>query len=236
MNKILENNIVLNKDTHEYRLLSEPELTFTSVTTFVDSFFEGFDSLKIATNLVQNHPKYAGCTVESLIAIWDKARDHGTLVHDEIENWIKNDVEPQSIKAIQGKNWLQNYQMKSDIDVSSELIVYSTELKIAGTFDILAKDNNTGQYELIDWKTTKKIDTVSYGYRMGTDNATKDVMDCNFYHYALQLSLYRFLLEEYYGVMIHNQLIAHIQDEGVNAIVAPYMKDEIITMLAARED
>ena len=236
MNKILENNIVLNKDTHEYRLLSEPELTFTSVTTFVDSFFEGFDSLKIATNLVQNHPRYAGCTVESLIAIWDKARDHGTLVHDEIENWIKNDVEPQSIKAIQGKNWLQNYQMKSDIDVSSELIVYSTELKIAGTFDILAKDNNTGQYELIDWKTTKKIDTVSYGYRMGTDNATKDVMDCNFYHYALQLSLYRFLLEEYYGVMIHNQLIAHVQDEGVNAIVAPYMKDEIVAMLAALED
>tara|TARA_B000000460_G_scaffold14322_1_gene9911 strand:- start:261 stop:971 length:711 start_codon:yes stop_codon:yes gene_type:complete len=236
MNKILENNIVLNKDTHEYRLLSEPELTFTSVTTFVDSFFEGFDSLKIATNLVQNHPRYAGCTVESLIAKWDEARDHGTLVHDEIENWIKNDVEPQSIKAIQGKNWLQNYQMKSDIDVSSELIVYSTELKIAGTFDILAKDNNTGQYELIDWKTTKKIDTVSYGYRMGTDNATKDVMDCNFYHYALQLSLYRFLLEEYYGVMIHNQLIAHVQDEGVNAIVAPYMKDEIVAMLAARKD
>ena len=64
MNKILENNIVLNKDTHEYRLLSEPELTFTSVTTFVDSFFEGFDSLKIATNLVQNHPRYAGYTVD----------------------------------------------------------------------------------------------------------------------------------------------------------------------------
>ena len=109
-------------------------------------------------------------------------------------------------------------------------------MKISGTFDILAKDNNTGQYELIDWKTTKKIDTVSYGYRMGTDNATKDVMDCNFYHYALQLSLYRFLLEEYYGVMIHNQLIAHVQDEGVNAIVAPYMKDEIVAMLAARKD
>ncbi len=236
MTNSLDNNIVLNKDNHEYRLLSEPELTFTSVTTFVDSFFEGFDSVKIATNLVQNHPRYAGCTVESLIAIWDKARDHGTLVHDEIENWIKYDVEPQTIKAIQGKNWLQNYQMKSDIDISSELIVYSSKLKIAGTVDILAQDNNTGQYELIDWKTSKKIETVSYGYKMGTHDVTENVMDCNFYHYALQLSLYRYLLEEYYDIRIHNQLIGHIQDEGVNAIVAPYMKDEIVAMLATRKD
>ena len=124
-------------------------------------------------------------------------------MHDEIENWIKNDVEPQSIKAIQGKNWLQNYQMKSDIDVSTELIVYSTELRIAGTVDILAKDNNTCQYELIDWKTSKKIETVSYGYKMGTHDVTKNVMDCNFYHYALQLSLYRYLLEEYYDCLLY---------------------------------
>ena len=102
MNKILENNIVLNKDTHEYRLLSEPELTFTSVTTFVDSFFEGFDSLKIATNLVQNHPRYAGCTVESLIAKWDEARDHGTLVHDEIENWEGTDPGSVGFHAFTG--------------------------------------------------------------------------------------------------------------------------------------
>ena len=36
--------------------------------------------------------------------------------------------------------------------------------------------------------------------------------------------------------MIHNQFIAHIHDEGVNAIVAPYMKDEIVSMLVARKD
>ncbi len=236
MNNILDNNVVLNKETHEYKLLTHPDMVFTSVTTYVEHFFEGFDSQKIATKLINNYPKYAGYTVESLIAEWDSAADYGTAVHNEIENWIKNGIEPEEQKAKNGKNWLENYQLKSNIDILSEIIVYSTELKIAGTVDILAKDNNTGQYELIDWKTSKKIETVSYGHKMGTHDVTKKVMDCNFYHYALQLSLYRYLLEEYYDIRIHNQLIGHIQDEGVNAIVAPYMKDEIVAMLAARKD
>ena len=236
MNNILDNNVLLNKDIHEYKLLTQPDMVFTSVTTYVEHFFEGFDSLKIATKLINNYPKYAGYTVESLIAEWDSAADYGTTVHDEIENWIKNGIEPVEQKAKNGKNWLENYQLKSNIDILSEIIVYSTELKIAGTVDILAKDNNTGQYELIDWKTSKKIETVSYGHKMGTHDVTKKVMDCNFYHYALQLSLYRYLLEEYYDIRIHNQLIGHIQDEGVNAIVAPYMKNEIVAMLAARKD
>ena len=236
MNNILDNNVVLNKDIHEYKLLTQPDMVFTSVTTYVEHFFEGFDSQKIATKLINNYPKYAGYTVESLIAEWDSAADYGTTVHNEIENWIKNGIEPEEQKAKNGKNWLENYQLKSNIDILSEIIVYSTELKIAGTVDILAKDNNTGQYELIDWKTSKKIEMVSYGNKMGTHDVTKNVMDCNFYHYALQLSLYRYLLEEYYDIRIHNQLIGHIQDEGVNAIVAPYMKNEIVAMLAARKD
>ena len=40
MNNIIDNNIVLNKDTHEYKLLTHPEINFTSVTTYVEYFFE----------------------------------------------------------------------------------------------------------------------------------------------------------------------------------------------------
>ena len=140
------------------------------------------------------------------------------------------------IKAINGKDWLNNYKLKSDIDILSEVIVYSTELSIAGTVDILAKDNSTGLYEIIDWKTSKKIEMVSYNQKMGTHEITKNIMDCNFYHYSLQLSLYRYILETYYGLKIHNQLIARLHDDGVNAHVAPYMKDEITTMLNYRKE
>ena len=231
MNTLMSNEIVLDKEKHEYSLLTQPDLVFTSVTTFIDQFFEGFDSEKIATNLVETHPRYADRTVESLIGEWAATGEHGTQVHDEIDNWIKNGIEPIETKAINGKNWLQNYKLKSDIDVFSEVIVYSTELNIAGTVDILALDKSTGLYELIDWKTSKRINTSSYGNKTGTSSVTQDVPDCNFYHYALQLSLYRYLLEEFYGINFNNQLIAHLQDDGARSLVAPYMRDHILAML-----
>ena len=231
MNILSDNNIVLDKVVHEYSLRTQPDLVFTSVTTFIDGFFESFDSEKLAAKLVTTHPRYADHTVESLIAEWDAAGQHGTDVHEEIENWIKNGVEPGKAKAAAGVSWLKNYQKKSDIQVLSEVIIYSTELKMAGTVDVLALDKTTGNYEIIDWKTSKRIDTSSYGNKTGTSSVTRDVPDCNFYHYALQLSLYRYLLEEYYGVRINNQLIAHLQDDGAKGYVAPYMRDHIVAML-----
>ena len=236
MNHILDNNIILNEELHEYRLMDRPEASFTSVTTYVEHFFEGFDALKIATKLVKNHPRYSDHTVESLMAKWNATAEYGTKVHHEIEKWIKEGIEPEDKKAIQGRNWLAQYELRSDMDVLSEVIVYSTELSIAGTVDILAKDNATGEYDIIDWKTSKKIETASYGKKMGTHPSTSHVMDCNFYHYSLQLSLYRYILEQYYDLKIHNQLIAHLKDDGVHALVTPYMIDEINEMLSHREE
>ena len=231
MNKLFDKEISLDKGNHEYRLSSQPDIEFTSVTTFVDQFFEGFDSEKIAANLVNNVPKYFDHTVESLIAEWDAARQHGTDVHQEIEDWINDSVEPKEPKAIAGKNWLNSYRMKTDMDILSEVIVYSKELRIAGTVDILAKDRVTGKYELIDWKTSKRIDTVSFKGKVGTSPVTRNVQDCNFNHYALQLSLYRYLLEEYYGIIVNKLLIAQLQDDRAHGYVAPYMRDHIIEML-----
>ena len=231
MNKLFDKEISLDKGNHEYRLSSQPDIEFISVTTFVDQFFEGFDSEKIAAKLVKNVPKYFDHTVESLIAEWDAARQHGTDVHQEIEDWINDSVDPKEPKAIAGKNWLNSYRMKTDMDILSEVIVYSKELRIAGTVDILAKDRVTGEYELIDWKTSKRIDTVSFKGKVGTSPVTRNVQDCNFNHYALQLSLYRYLLEEYYGITVNKLLIAQLQDDRAHGYVAPYMRDHIIEML-----
>ena len=70
MNSLSDKNIVLDKVVHEYGLRTQPDLVFTSVTTFIDGFFESFESGKIAAKLVKTHPRYADHTVESLIAEW----------------------------------------------------------------------------------------------------------------------------------------------------------------------
>ena len=124
MNSILDEKIKLDKETHSYSLINKMDITFTSVTTYIDYFFEKFDAEKVAKKLVAKYPKYENRTVESLLEEWDKSAKYGTIVHDEIENWIKNNVEPKELKSINGKKWLHAYQTKSDIEVMSEIIIF----------------------------------------------------------------------------------------------------------------
>ena len=147
----------------------------------------------------KNNFKYADRTVESLLKEWDDSANYGTKVHDEIENWIKNRAEPKDLKSINGKNWLQKYQTKSGIEFLSEVIIYSKELKLAGSIDLLLHDKKTDEYTIIDWKTSRKIDTSAFRHKTGNHEATRDLEDCNFNHYSLQLSLYRYILENYYN-------------------------------------
>ena len=95
MNKINKNDITLEIEKHEYKLLDQPDFLFTSVTSFVGSFFEPFDEIKIANHLVNKVPKYFGETPESIMKQWQVAREYGTEVHLEIENWIKDGTDPK---------------------------------------------------------------------------------------------------------------------------------------------
>jgi len=233
MNQIIDSKISLIEETHQYVLETNPELDFQSVTMVVGSFFEPFDAVKIATNLCDTHPKYRDRRPEQLIHEWKMSSDHGTQVHREIELAIKEKREPSEPKAVSALEWLDKYCMKTDIDIFTEVIVYSEELKIAGSIDILAYHKPTDVYEIIDWKTSKEIKKVSFKRKMGNHPVTSNIMDCNFNHYSLQLSMYRYLLENYYGVTVQNQLIGHLQDDNCIGYVTPYFSKELSGILSA---
>ena len=148
MNKINNNDIKLEIENHEYKLINQPDYVFTSVTTFINSFFEPFDEIKVSNHLVNNVPKYFGETPESLMKQWDVARQYGTDVHLEIETWIKEGVVPKDIKSIAATKWIRGYVSRPNIDTFSEVIVYSKELGIAGTIDVLMMNKNSNEYVL----------------------------------------------------------------------------------------
>ena len=56
-------------------------------------------------------------------------------------------------------------------------------------------------------------------------------MDCKFVHYSMQLSFYRYILEEYYGLLISDQLIAHLDGNSCVIHHANYFKNEIIRIV-----
>ncbi|MBI44967.1 MAG: hypothetical protein CMG66_02230 [Candidatus Marinimicrobia bacterium] len=231
MNQLFDNNITLEREAHRYNLATNPELEFISATTFVSQFFEKFDAEKVAKKLVASSPKYMGMSVEDLLQIWKDSADYGTLVHEQLENHILDKSELTEPKAIQGMKWLNKFKMKSNFEIYPEVIIYSEELKISGTIDLLLFDKNSDSYIIMDWKTSKKIDTKSYRNKRGVLPATSDIADTKFNHYALQLSLYRYLLETYYGLKISQHIIIHLKDHECVGLHAPYMKDNIIKMV-----
>ena len=235
MNHLFDDDIILLEPEHKYKLKSDPDFEFKSVTTLAAEYFEPFDAEAIATNLIANYSKYMGMEVSELIEEWDAARDYGTKVHNEIELFLKDSVLPEETRSFDAIDWLKKYQMKSEITIHSEVRIYSRELNLAGTIDVLAHDARTNKYEIIDWKTSKSVDKTSFDNKKGTHQITSHLMDCKFVHYSLQLSFYRYLLEEYYGLNINNQLIAHLNGDTCVAHLGDYYKKEVLDIIQAQK-
>jgi len=223
--------IKLEEEAHKYILTGHEDIEFTSVTTCISEFFDKFDKEAVAYKLVTTIPKYKGRSAEDLIKEWDATATYGTAVHKEIEDYIKLKKAPEIDRAIAGVNWLTKYLQKSDYDIFSEVIVYCKELKIAGTVDLLVFDKVNKKYSILDWKTSKEIKTDSYKMKTGNKPETNDLLDCKFNHYALQLSLYRYLLEKNYDIMLDDQLIIHLDTNTVHGYLTPYFKEHIVSIL-----
>lgn len=233
MQKLSDNNIFLKEDVHEYQLIDDPEMEFTSCTTFAKYFFQPFDKIGIANNLTNTHPNYMAMTPQLLVEQWDKIAEEGTLIHNEIEQFIKNQVdEPTREKSKVAIEWIKK-NFTDRYDVFSEVIIYSKELALAGSIDILLYDKEEKTYKILDWKTNKKIETTSFRNRMGTHKASSNLMDCNYTHYAIQLSLYRYILEEYYNIEVTGTAISHLTEGKVISYKTEYRKREIEDMFKA---
>ena len=235
LNKIINNNIHLDEKNHIYSL-DNSNIEFTSVTTYIGDFFDKFDQLKVARKLTQTSPKYAHLSIDELISEWDKMRDYGTFVHKQIENHMNKLEKASDLKAKNAILWLNNFLDNKEYDLYAEKIIFSEELKLAGTMDVLIKLSDTDEYIIIDWKTNKKINTRSFKNKMGNHQITSNIEDCKYNVYAFQLSLYRYILEEYYGLNIKQQIIAHIDDYGVNSYLPPYHKGHMEKLAKLRKD
>jgi len=234
MNSIDDKNISLNEEEHIYSL-DNSNIQFTSVTTYISDFFEKFDQLKIANKLIKTSMKYAHRTLEDIIADWDKSRDYGTLVHKQIEDHFNGVAEASDVKAKHGVRWLNEFIQGRECDVHVEKIIFSEDLKLAGTMDVLIRLKDTDEYIIIDWKTNKKIDKRSFRNKMGTHPITSNIEDCKYNVYAFQLSLYRYILETYYNLKIKQQIIAHIDDSSVKAYLPPYHRGHMEAITSLRK-
>ena len=107
--------------------------------------------------------------------------------------------------------------------LAAEQIIHSKKHGISGTIDLMTYENN--KIILWDYKTNKKEigeHTKSYGtYNKPINNIPKN----EYYKYALQLSIYRYMLE-LWGYKVGELYLIHLQDE-LKRIEVPYLKKEV---------
>ena len=235
MNELFKNDIDLDQKNHRYILAENPEFDFQSVTEFIHHFFEKFDKIGVAQKLINTNPKYSGKTIEQVIKDWSKGAERGTIVHNELEMFIKKNQAPEHKMSIMGANWIKEKQKNPHNTFYSEVIVFSKQLGIAGTIDVLVYNSEQDMYHLVDWKTNKRIDKNSFRKKKGILESSKHLDDCNFNHYSLQLTFYRYILERYYGLEIGSQTLFHLKEDNYEIFNVDYKSEDLISMLREKE-
>jgi hypothetical protein len=186
------------------------------VTNLVRRQFPPFEREKIAGWLVNNSNKYCDYTEAELLQEWEDIKDSGSAVHKELEDYIRSGKTPALQKAISGMNWYDQEIGHYGDKVFPEVIVFSEELEIAGTVDLLVYNSNSGECHIFDWKTSKKIDRN--GRKQAITQACADLKDCRFDQYSLQLSMYSYLLENYHDIKVTNQYMVQLTETDANCI------------------
>ena len=231
-----DRNVSFRKTDHLYIVDGIP---LDSVTTFVKNCFPEFNSEFHA----KRKAEALGITKEEVLEMWDKkgreSREQGTAMHEKIESYylgksVSTDETFELFKIFANTITLKPYR--------TEWAVYDWEQKIAGTIDFV--DYQNGAYVIYDWKRSDKliaknglpIKSSKYGEKALPPIDNLD--DSPYYHYALQLSLYKYILEKNYGITVSKLRLGifHPAYNKPYVLEMPYLKNEIDTLLGLRSD
>ena len=219
----------IDKANHKYYYRGSCR-NIISVTTLIQSLFPefspktGLEKLKKGDKWNKNHPLW-GKSDKYIWWFWEKTNERkrilGVQMHELIEHHIKISDEllmknkPTELINPRHYNEFIEY-FKDFVPRESEMPIFSKELRIAGTPDLLMaplSDPSSNKRILIDWKRIKNI--KKHGMELGlVGTPMEKIVDCKYQKFHMQLNIYRYILETCYGyeiigmslIMLHPQL------------------------------
>ncbi len=230
-----DSRIKFKEEGHIY-WIDDDNTDLISATTFIHKFFNDFETDKIINNIINSKKhkndksyKYYNLTKEEIIKMWDdnknQASEAGTLMHADIEYYY-NGLEVNN-KSDEFKQFLEFYKDHSHLKMfRTEWMIFSDLLKITGSIDAVFI-NEDGTLSLGDWKRSKEITFDSFDGQTYGKFPFENLPDCNFYHYSLQLNLYRIILEKFYGKKIKEMFLVVLHPNNKNN---KYKKIEVEVM------
>ncbi len=190
----------------------------TSVTKLLHEFCHDFDPHAAIAQMragdwetkQQNYLKPDGVVMreEEIVAAWARngevQRARGQLLHYHCEQFLNGCVieEPRSPEFEQWLSLYESVLAKHFQVFRTEVSIFHCGLRVAGQIDCLCRDREG--YVIWDWKRSKRI-TMDCSRQMKPP--LQHLPDCNYYHYALQLNLYRFVLESEYDYRVNGMFL-----------------------------
>ena len=264
-------SIIFTEEDHSYKSFNQNNaIDWISVTTLTSYFKEPFDAKKIAQKVSKRkNSKWYGMTPKKIQQVWKKESERamalGTFYHNQREDDLcslasieRNGVTvPIFSPILKDKGVKISPNQKLDPGVYPEHMVYLKSAGICGQSDLV--EVVEGKVSIIDYKTNKEIKMQSYKDWEGISQKMKfpvnHLDDCNFNHYALQLSIYMYIILKHNPKLRPGPMyIHHVQfeedgkdehgypittytkegDPVLKALVpipVPYLKDEVISLI-----
>ena len=228
-NPFSQNEIVFEPIQHTYTYTKTGE-KLTSVSHLIHNYVKPFDESGF---LLRKCAAKEGVSVDTLRDRWDKKRndacDRGHLWHEQIESFlisgkISDGPDKDIVKKVKNN-------IKFEGIIYPEVLVYSTDLMICGTADIVEFFPKSNELIIKDWKTNENLYKKCYNKLLYPLNYLKDDQITK---YSLQLSTYAYLLElRGYTVRAKDLCIFWINPESrdVEQIPVKYMRADVIKMI-----
>jgi len=224
--------------------------SFTSVTTWNHQHFREFDADAVITKMMgsNNWPnsKYFGLTREEIKDGWEKNRDEaakaGTEMHYNIECYYNKSLREgfawESSK--EGEYFLQFLEHWGHLQpYRTEWTVFHEELKLAGSIDMIF-EHQDGTLQIYDWKRSREIRKTAFGNDFATTPCISHLPDSNYWHYCLQLNIYKYIIESKYGKKVTDLYLVCMHPNNKNnnyqRIKVVDLSEEVKELVAYRQE
>lgn len=218
-------NILFDEPSHVYTILGDSGTSYKSVTTFVHSLFPEFDADTIIAKMMSSpfwtKNKYYGKTVDEIKMDWERNRDEsaqqGTDMHAMIEDFYNSacDVSVLDMSKKETQHFLsfrKDFESTFGKDIRpyrSEWRVYEEDWKLAGSIDMVFETADKSLI-IVDWKRCKNITRDSYSDEKALSKHINHLPNTNFWHYSLQLNVYKTILERKYEKKVTNLILINL--------------------------
>ena len=259
-----DDRIQFEEETHTYTL-DGVRKGWTSCTGFLHNFFGHFDADAVIAKMMASpdwyKKPYYGMTAEQIKKQWsDKGAASsaaGTRMHLDIEHFynalpaaaedcaLATEEDYNRVLAVDtwlpniGVEWTHFRNYHGDIGSKfkpfrTEWLVFDEEFRVAGSVDMVYMKPD-GTLAIYDWKRAESIKEENR-WQSGLGPLTH-LPDTNYWHYSLQLNVYRYIIQKYYGYIVSELalVILHPINPTYKVMKLNLMDEEVQDMMSARK-